>query len=228
MNPFGYIDWPCPSINGGTHDELALVFDKGRQHRLLVLPAWFDEANKLRRQTVEIMRRLDLSGIDCFLPDLAGCNESEAPLPQQTLASWRHSATAAAREFAATHVFAVRAGGLIAPEGLPGWVFGPVTGAKVLRTMLRARAIAAREAGKAERVEDLQNGARIDGIELAGWTIGAQMFRSLEAATPSAELVPIDQDLAGGTGFWRRAEPGEDPGQADALAAMIAIGIAGT
>ncbi len=89
MTPFELIDWPCPARDGGLHEEMALVFDRGREHRLLVLPAWFDEANKLRRHTVEVMRRLDLSGIDSFLPDLPGCNESEAELPVQTLQCWR-------------------------------------------------------------------------------------------------------------------------------------------
>ena len=50
-----------PSPDG---DEYALAFDRGRAQRLLVLPALFDEANKLRHFTVEVLRRLDVSGID--------------------------------------------------------------------------------------------------------------------------------------------------------------------
>ena len=61
-----------------------------------MLPAWFDEGNKLRHFTVEVMRRLDGAGIDSFLPDLPGCNESLAPLEQQTLESWRTEAAEAA------------------------------------------------------------------------------------------------------------------------------------
>jgi hypothetical protein len=206
---------------------MALVFDRGRARRLLVLPAWFDEANKMRRQTVEVMRRLDLSGIDSMLPDLPGCNESEAPLSAQTLESWRHAAAGAAQAFRATHVLAMRSGTLLAPEGLPGWAYAPVGGAKLLRGMLRARTIASREAGKAERTEDLQTTARGDGIELSGWAIGAAMFRALEDAEPGNALAEIGQDLVGGTGLWRRAEPDEDPEQADGLAALIAIGMSG-
>lgn len=206
---------------------MALAFDRGRQHRLLVLPAWFDEANKLRRQTVEVMRRLDLSGIDSMLPDLPGCNESKALLAEQTLESWRGAALAAADAFGATHVLAVRSGTLIAPAGLPGWAYAPTAGAKVLRAMLRARTIAAREAGRTERTEELEVDAREHGIELAGWTIGSDMFRALEQAVPGDSLIQIDQPLVGRTGLWRRAEPGEDPEQADALAGMIAIGITG-
>lgn len=206
---------------------MALVFDRGRQHRLLVLPAWFDEANKLRRQTVEVMRRLDLSGIDSMLPDLPGCNESEAPLAEQTLASWRIAAAAAAAGFGATHILAIRAGSLIVPTDLCGWAYAPTTGARILRSMLRARTIASREAGQVERIEELQLCAREKGIELAGWNIGAAMFREIESAEPDTDLTALDQELVGGTGLWRRAEPDEDPEQADTLAGIIAIGMAG-
>ena len=212
--------WPSPAGK-----EYALAFDKGRAHRVLVLPAWFDEANKLRRQTVEVMRRLDLSGIDSMLPDLPGCNESEAPLQAQTLDSWRRAAAGAARTFGASDVLTIRSGALLAPDGLPGWMYAPIGGAKLLRGMLRARTIASREAAKTERIEDLQALARENGIELGGWALGAEMFSALEAAQPHSPLTEIAQDLVGGHGLWRRAEPDEDPEQADALAGIIAIGM---
>lgn len=226
MTPFELVEWACPAPGGAPCEELALVFDRARENRLLILPAWFDEANKLRRLTVEVMRRLDLSGIDSMLPDLPGCNESEAPLPEQTLALWREAAAAAAAHFRATHVWTLRAGSLLSPQGLPGWSYAPVSGAKVLRAMLRARTIAAREAGRAEKVEDLQALGRSDGIELGGWEIGAEMFRALEHAEPVAGPAVIAPDMVPGGGLWLRAEPDEDPEQADALAAMLAIGIA--
>jgi len=226
VTPFDLIEWPCPAP-GGTREELALVFDRGRAQRLLVLPAWFDEANKLRRQTVEVMRRLDLSGIDSVLPDLPGCNESEAPLGEQTLEGWRKAVVAAAAHFRATQVLTVRAGALLAPAGLPGWRYAPTGGRQVLRAMLRARTVAAKEAGRIERTEDLQETARRDGIELAGWQIGSALFTALEAAEPATELVEVEQSTLGRSGLWLRAEPDEDPQQADALAAIIAIGFAG-
>lgn len=223
MTPFELIDWPCPAPDGERHDEMALAFDRGRAQRVLVLPAWFDEANKLRRQTIEVMRRLDLSGIDSVLPDLPGCNESQAPLAEQTLESWRAAARAAGEHFRVTQVLALRAGALLAPAGVPGWRYAPTGGAKILRSLLRARAIASREAGRAERTGELQALARQEGIVLAGWHIGAAMFRGLEQAEPAAGLTEIEQSAVGGTGLWLRAEPDEDPEQADALAAMIAI-----
>jgi hypothetical protein len=86
---------------------------------VLVLPAWFDEGNKLRHFTVEVMRRLDGSGIDTILPDLPGCNESLVPLDAQTLDTWRSAAVAASRRFSATHVLSVRAGAMLSPDALP-------------------------------------------------------------------------------------------------------------
>jgi hypothetical protein len=224
-----FATWSCPLPDGGAREEMALAFDKGREHRLLVLPAWFDEANKLRRQTVEVMRRLDLSGMDAFLPDLPGFNESTAKLEAQTLGSLRAAAAAAAAHFRATHILALRAGALLAPDELPGWIYAPTGGRQVMRAMVRARTIAAREAGKPERTEDIQQSARSEGVELAGWRLGAELFRELEAAAvPDLPLtVEIEQDMLGGPGLWLRAEPDEDPEQADALAAIVAMGIVG-
>lgn len=221
--------WPCPLPDGGEREEMALAFDQGRAHRLLVLPAWFDEANKLRRQTVEVMRRLDLSGIDSMLPDLPGCNESMAKLPDQTLATLRTAAQAAAVHFRATHVLTWRAGALFAPDTLPGWRYAPTGGRQMLRSMLRARTITAREAGRAEKTEELQALGRTEGIELAGWVLGAELFRDLEEAPvpDTALLTDIGQDALGGAGLWLRAEPDEDPEQADALAAIAALGLVG-
>lgn len=228
MTPFELTEWPCPAGDGALREELALVFDKDRGHRLLVLPAWFDEANKLRRLTVEVMRRLDLGGIDSFLPDLPGTNESEAPLAHQSLSSWRAAASEAAAYFRATHVWALRAGTLIAPPELPGWGYAPLSGAKVLRAMLRARTIASREAGRAEKIENLQATGRSDGVELAGWEFGSALFGELEQAEPAAHMIVIDQADLPGSGLWLRAEPGDEPEQSDMLAALLTMGMTGT
>lgn len=221
MKPVGWLPLHGPA-------ETALACDRRRKARLLVIPALFDEANKLRRLTVEVMRRLDRSGVDCFLPDLPGCNESTAPLDIQTPESWRAAMGAAAAEFAATHVLALRGGALIAPEGLPGWRYAPAKGAAILRQMLRARTLAAREAGREETAEAIMAAARSDGVELAGYRLGAAMVQTFETLTPapSPGVVQIDQDMIGGSGLWLRAEPSENRMQADALAAIIAVGIA--
>jgi hypothetical protein len=50
--------YPCPLPGGAAASEYALVFDAERKHRVLIAPALFDEGHKLRRFTVEVMRRL--------------------------------------------------------------------------------------------------------------------------------------------------------------------------
>ncbi|MEO5597624.1 MAG: hypothetical protein ABIQ66_03300 [Novosphingobium sp.] len=211
---------------GGTMPEYALRFDVGRRRRLLIVPALFDEANRMRRLTVEVMRRLDLAGIDCMLPDLPGCNESRQALESVTLETWSSAMVAAARHFAASHVLTIRGGALLAPQSLPGWRFAPVGGAVILRQMLRMRILASREAGIEETQRGLLAKGRSDGLELAGYRLSAAMIASLENAEPPATSQSIfGQDLLGGSALWLRAEPDEDRTQADALAAILAIGM---
>jgi hypothetical protein len=211
-----------PSDAGG--EELALAFDQGRSRRVLVLPAWFDESNKLRHFTIEIMRRLDGSGIDSFLPDLPGCNESLAPLGEQTLETWRTAAAAAARHFCATHVLTVRAGAMLAPDTLPGWRYAPQAASSQLRSLLRARVLSSRETGIVEDREALLATGRQHGLALAGYNLGADMIAQLaDAELGSGKQRDITQGDVGGPGLWLRAEPGHDPRQADALAAILAM-----
>ncbi len=219
--------WTAPTPSGGSSQELLLSFDQGRAVRILVLPGWFDEANKLRRFTVEVMRRLDATGLDCLLPDLPGCNESLEPLREQTISTWRDAAAAAATSMNATHVLTLRSGALIAPSRLSGWRYAPQTGPKQLRGMLRARTIAAREDGREETSAQLLDIGRTNGLTLGGWEIGPEMFSQLENTRPSDSetQVEIAQSTLGGPGLWLRAEPDEDGKQADALASIIALAL---
>ena len=219
--------WPAPLPGGETSEEAALIFDQARENRVLVIPALFDEANKLRRLTVEVMHRLDLSGIDSFLPDLPGCNDSLQPLADQTVAGWREATKAAALRFEATHILTIRHGALLAASQLPGWRYAPVPSKKLMRSLMRSRAISAKEAGLSEGLAEIEQNGRAGPIELAGWCFGSSLFSALvDAELPSAEtLTDIPQDVVGGAGLWLRAEPDEDPEQADALAALIAIGL---
>jgi len=217
--------WPCPLPGGGSAGEYALVFDSGRQDRLLIVPALFDEGNKLRRLAFDVMRRLDAAGIDCFLPDLPGCNESLQRLEAQKPQDWLDATVAAARHFGITHVLGMRGGCLLTPAGLPVWHYAPVKASALLRQLLRARVLSSREAGREERREELEETARTSGIELAGYRMGAAFYRSFEDMVPSGDAVIIPQESIGGSGLWLRAEPDENRAQADALAAMIMTGI---
>ncbi len=219
--------WPCPTVDCGTADEYAFAFDKARTHRLLIIPALFDEANRMRRLTVETMRRLDQAGVDCFLTDLPGCNESQQPLAQVSLDHWSIAMLAAASHFRATHVLSIRGGALVVPQDLPGWRYAPVGGASILRQMLRMRILTAREAGREETQGGLLERGLRDGLDLAGFPLSPVMVAGLQNAAPpeGTEQSIIGQDMLGGGALWLRAEPDEDRGQADALAAVIALGI---
>lgn len=216
--------WTVPFSDGGAVEEMLVAIDRDRTRRVLVIPALFDEANKLRRFTVETMRQLDELGVDSFLPDFPGQNESLAPLENQTLAGWQAAARAAASFTRATHVLALRAGALLAPEDLPGWLYAPQPGAKQMRAMIRARTIAAREAGRDENSETLYAIGRENGLDLAGWSIGAEMVSELEESREidSGATQAIAQSDLGGAGLWLRAEPGAAPDQSERLAQIIA------
>jgi len=221
-NLLQYIEWMWD-----VRAEGALTADRGRAHRLLLVPALFDEANKLRRFSVEVMRHLDSKGIDSLLPDLPGCNESMAALASQSSSAWRAAMTAVAAQWGATHMLAIRGGALVAPA-LPGWALAPVKGASVLRQMLRARVLAAREAGRDESSEALLAAGMTAGLELAGYTLSSTFikeFHNLEVEISSAITI-IEQSTLGGPGLWLRAEPGEDPAQTAALASRICEGLA--
>jgi len=218
--------WPCPLPAGGLAREYAIAFDRRRKHRLLIVPALFDEANKMRRLTLEVMRRLDASGIDSFLPDFPGCNESEQPLHAQATEDWLDAMSAAMAHFGATDILGIRAGCLFTPKDLPTWHYAPVKGETILRQMLRARILASREAGIEEDRQQLVDLALAQGIELAGYQLSADFFEGFQRLVPaqSEDIHPVEQSMIGGSGLWLRAEPDENREQADALAAVLSIG----
>ncbi|MCJ1959701.1 hypothetical protein [Novosphingobium mangrovi (ex Hu et al. 2023)] len=222
-----YISWPDPTFP--REPAHALAFEGAGPHRLLIVPALFDEGNRLRRLTVEVQRRLaGRHTITSVLPDLPGCNESLAPLEAQDLASWRGAMEACTAHFGATHVLTFRGGALAAPRALPALHYAPVTGAAILRQMLRARLLSTREAGRTETRARLENLARTKGLDLNGYRIGARLFTDLEQAEPRGEAQDLPQSQIGGAALWLRAEPGESPEQADTLARAVAEWVEGS
>ena len=216
--------WQAPIENGKVSNELLVSFDKGHAQRIMISPALFDEANKLRRQTLLIMRQFDQLGWDCFLPDLPGCNESLMPLSAQSLDIWRDAFKAAVSTFKATHVLTIRSGALIAPKDVPSWQYAPLSGTKLLKGMVRARILSSREAGTDEKSEDLMQMGQRNGLTLAGYQIGPKMFEQLVQAEANSgeEQITIAQRDIGGAGLWLRAEADEDNDQASAIAKIVA------
>lgn len=202
-------------------EEYAVCFDGGIARRVLVIPALFDEANKLRRFTIGVMRALDGACIASVLPDLPGCNESLAHLSDQTLTAWRDATRKAATHFEATDVLTIRGGALIAPDDLPVVTFAPVSGQTILRGMLRTAVLSEREAGREVTREGLLEKGLRAGLVLGGHSLNAQMLADLEAAQPVQARSIAQAELAG-PALWLRAEPGEDPAQSARLAQLLA------
>lgn len=218
-----FAPWTCPGHDGPI-EEHAVAFDRGRARRVLIVPALFEEQNRTRRLLVETMRRLDEAGIDSFLPDLPGCNESPQDFARQSLDAWRKALAGAAIQFATNEILAIRGGGLVFPAHLPGHVLEPVRGSVLLRHLLRARVVAGREAGERLSVEGLLEEGRERGLTLAGYRFNPAMIAGLEGALPDHEgqrTILLSQ-LGGGPALWSRAEPGEDAAQAAALARIVA------
>lgn len=221
-----YASWTFRAPDGRPGQETALWLGESDAPPLLVIPALFDEGNRLRRLTVQVMRRLAANGIACMLPDLPGLNESTMPLSQASIELWRAAMARLALSTGARRVLAIRGGALVSPDGLAGWHYAPVIGASVLRQMVRARIVAGREAGREEKHDALVAQGRRQGLELAGYALGPTMIAQLEhAEAPQDDITVIAQHLVGGSALWLRAEPGDSAEQADALAAIVAVGM---
>ncbi|RKF23583.1 hypothetical protein D6851_01775 [Altericroceibacterium spongiae] len=202
---------------------MVVSLDRQRPQRLLILPALFAEANLLRHQTILIMHCLDKAGIDSFLPDLPGCNESLAPLTEQTLSSWQKAADAAATYFRATDILTIRGGILLAPQHFSGWSYAPVDGPSILRKMIRSRIIGQRETGIAEKREDLMIRGRSEGLELAGYRLGPAMIEQLSrtgTARPG-NLIEIPHSQLQEGPLWHRTEPDSNQKEAQSLTDYI-------
>ena len=185
---------------------------------ILFVPPLFEEMNRTRALVAAVMRKLAARGHGCWLPDLGGTGESEAPLEEISWENWRHDVMAAAQHVEARSgrrpmVTAFRGGALIdaAAPSIGWWRLAPVAGAAIIRDMVRAG---------------------LAGVEWAGYTPSAALKSALEVAVP-ADPTPLriarlasdagaaDVKLAG-PALWRRSEPGRSDQLAEAIAADIA------
>ncbi|MBA3940443.1 MAG: hypothetical protein C0520_04445 [Sphingopyxis sp.] len=196
---------------------------------VIVVPPLFEEANRTRRTLVLAMRALSAHGFAALLPDLPGQNESLVPLADVDLDRWRDALAATVAEVEGRAIVAsVRGGALIdhRANAAAWWRLAPVSGASLLRTLLRARVAADREAGVTSSLENLQEAARSEALLLAGNALSPAMIAGLGTAEaqPVEPLrsVGLGADAIAGTPLWLRAEPGEDAAMAAAIAADIA------
>ncbi len=214
--------------------ELCLCKGTPAAPRVLLVPPLFDEMNRMRRMLVDVMQSLESLQICSFLPDLPGTNESLVALDQISLADWQGAVQACAQQHDISHLASFR-GGALAVAALPGashWIFTPAKGATILRTMLRTKVAADREAGRNTGLAELTAQAETGPIELAGNIIGPELFAQLNAADiPEMEnqrivrlesdSKPADGQIAG-SALWLRAEPDDDPAMSAAIARDIA------
>ena len=195
---------------------------------ILIIPPLFEEANRTRRTLVLAMRALAADGFAAVLPDLPGQNESLVPLAHVDLDRWQEAlAKVAAAVVGPVIMASVRGGALIDHQAKAAtwWRLAPVGGASLLRTLMRTRVSADREAGLTSSLETLQEQAQTAPLLLAGNLLSPAMVGGLgtSEAQAVAPLRSIGLGAGGiaGTPLWLRAEPGEDSAMAAAIAADI-------
>ncbi|OHD04244.1 MAG: hypothetical protein A2885_21805 [Sphingopyxis sp. RIFCSPHIGHO2_01_FULL_65_24] len=196
---------------------------------VLIVPPLFEEANRTHRTLVLAMRALAARGFAAAMPDLPGQNESLVALESVDLDMWQAALAEVAKTIdGPVLVASVRGGALIdhRVKAAAWWRLAPVGGASLLRTLLRARVSADREAGVTSSLESLSETAKREPLLLAGNRLSPAMIAQLG----SAEAQPVEplRNVAlgphgiAGTPLWLRAEPGEDAVMAEAIADDIA------
>jgi len=218
----------------GDRKELCLCAASRASRRVLLVPPLFDEMNRMRRMLVDVMQSLACLQVCSFLPDLPGTNESLVTLDQVSLADWQDAIQACAQQHDISHIASFR-GGALTIAAMPTashWIFSPAKGATLLRTMLRTKVAADREAGRNTGLAELAAQAESGAIELAGNIIGRELFAQLNAAEiPEMEnrrIVRLESDSKpadgkiAGSALWLRAEPDDDPAMSAAIARDIA------
>ena len=196
---------------------------------ILIVPPLFEEANRTRRTLVLAMHALATRGFMAVMPDLPGQNESLVALENVDLALWQDALAEVAAAIDGPLIIAsVRGGTLIdhRANAAGWWRLAPVGGASLLRTLLRARVSADREAGAASSLESLTELAKSEPLLLAGNRLSPAMIAQLGVAEvqPVQPLrsVVLGPDGIVGTPLWLRAEPGEDAAMAEMIAEDIA------
>ncbi|MCU0729714.1 MAG: hypothetical protein MUF41_06410 [Sphingopyxis sp.] len=195
---------------------------------IILVPPLFDEANRMRRTLALTMRALAARGHHALLPDLPGQNDSLLPTTDATLSLWKDALARIVAAQTAHVIIASWRGGALIDHGADGacghWRMAPLTGASIVKTMLRVRVASEKEAGRPTTADALRTHAEHAGmIELAGNTLSSAMVADLEQAQPQpvAPLRTVTPADIGGSALWLRAEPGEDAAMADAMAADI-------
>jgi pimeloyl-ACP methyl ester carboxylesterase len=192
--------------------EFILQFGEQTSPKILFVPPFFEEANRVRHMIVNVMRHLADRGFSTALPDLPGTGESLVSLDQVSFADWQNALAAAAQALANPQmVVSFRTGSLVdhAADAAHIWRCAPETGARLVRDLQRTTLT-----GTAAE----QHGGT---VLLAGNRLRQTLIDDLKAAAPiphhslrvarlATDASPADVRLDGGP-LWRRSEPGDDP-----------------
>lgn len=192
--------------------ENLLRHGAGSPVTILVLPALFEEANRMRRFTVTVMRCLALKDIGTILPDLPGTAESETALCDIMLSDWHDAVSAISADVWGSIAF--RGGALLDGACKQRWQLAPDTGQRLMRDMVRATSFAG-EVSSA----DLERQTRTMPVRLAGNLFSPALYCALHDAklVSGAHVTAID-----GPKLWRAAEPTDDAEFAHRVADDIA------
>jgi hypothetical protein len=193
-------------------EEALLRHGAGSPITLLVLPALFEEANRMRRFTVSVMRNLADQGIGTILPDLPGTGESLVDLTDVKPTDWFDAISTLVGKVQGS--IAIRGGALLDGGTKHRWRLAPESGERLLRDMTRATAFS-----EGVQVAELDQRARQAAIRLAGNLLGPALYTALHDAVPVADAHICAVD---GPKLWRAAEPGDDPSFARVIADDIA------
>lgn len=201
---------------------------------VLLVPPLFEELNRCRALLAGVMRGLAAGGMRAVLPDLPGTGESLRRLEDIAWTDWIGAVGLVSFDLKArwqVPLVASFRGGCLTDqqaEGLSRWRFAPVTGAALMRDLVRAKQATMSEKTKAAAIE--AQGLQ-EPTEFAGYVIPPAIFAPLRGAGPAngdlvrtvrleSDPAPADLKLTGKP-LWRQSEPGNDHALATALAADI-------
>jgi hypothetical protein len=197
-------------IWNGAKEHVLGFGDPGAPTVLFIQP-FFEEANRMRRVIVSVMRALADAGYHAVLPDLPGTGESKTRLDQIGLEDWR----GALRSYASsllklTCVASFRAGSLIddASGAAHLWRCSPETGARLVRDLMRTRLTSAQNQDAEDTLDLAGNRLRRSFVDALS-TMTPPAHTSLRTARLATDTADADVRLIG-TPMWRRSEPGDD------------------
>lgn len=194
--------------------------NKYRGHDVLILPAFGDEMNKVRRMLALQGRRLARCGTGTLMVDLYGTGDSGGDFSDAAWETWQ-SDVGTALEWLTSQgcrrlgILAVRMGALLAPAAIESAnaitrlvLWQPaLRGDAMLTQFLRLRtagALTGRSTGKAESTAALKARlSRGENVEVTGYELGAPLVDGMDRAA----LADIPIDLVPHT-YWFEALQG--------------------